>query len=97
MWGMVSGELFLLPSEADMSPIYPILSPWQTSLIDLGTERLSNLAKVTELIIERSQLLNLDSLDSVLHLNDYALLSHTSSGPYLQRWGTYSLHGSPAE
>lgn len=81
MWGVVSGELFLLPSEADMSHMYPILSLWQTSLIDLGTERLSNLAKVTELINERSQLLNLDSPDSVLHLNDYALLSHTSSGP----------------
>lgn len=81
MWGVVSGELFLLPSEVDTSHMYPILSPWQTSLINLGTERLSNLAKVTELINERSQLLNLDSPDSVLHLNDYALLSHTSSGP----------------
>lgn len=51
MWGVVSGELFFLLNEADMRHMYPILSPRQTPLINHGTERLSNLAKVTQLVL----------------------------------------------
>lgn len=53
VWGAVSDEFFLLSSEAEMRRMYPILSPWQTPLINHDTERLSNLAKVTQLINER--------------------------------------------
>lgn len=67
--GVVSGELLLLSREADMKHTYPNLSPWQTWLINHCTERLSDLAKVTQLINERSQLLNLGILDSALDLN----------------------------
>lgn len=84
MWGAVSDEFFLLSSEADMRHMYPILSPWQTPLINHDTERLSNLAKVTQLINERSQLLNLRSLDSVLDLNGSTILSHPNSGPRIR-------------
>ena len=62
----------------------PILSLRQASLITHGTERLSNLAKVTQLRNARSQILNLYSLDSSLDLNHCTILSCTSPEP--QRW-----------
>lgn len=64
----------------------PILSLWQASLINHGTERLSNLAKVTRLRNERSRTLNLNSLDSSLDLNHRTILSCTRTGPEPQRW-----------
>lgn len=64
----------------------PILSLQQASLINHGTERLSNLAKVTQLRNARSQILNLYSLDSSLDLNNCTILSRTSTGPEPQRW-----------
>lgn len=71
--GVVSGELLLLSREADMKHTYPNLSPWQTWLINHCTERLSDLAKVTQLINERSQLLNLGILDSALDRSKHIL------------------------
>lgn len=47
-----------------MRHVCVVLGPWQTSLINHGTKRLSYLAKVIQLVSERHQLLNLDSLES---------------------------------
>lgn len=63
------------------------------TLINHDTEGLSNLAKVTQLINERSQLLNLGSLDSVPDLNGYTI---QTLGLGLEV-GACSLHSSAAE
>lgn len=81
MWGVVLSKLFLLSIEPAMRHRHPILSSWQTFLISHDTERLSNLAKVTQLIHKRSQLLSLGSLNSVLGLSHYAIQSRMPSGP----------------
>lgn len=78
---MVSSKLFLLSIEPGMRHRHPILNPWQTFPISHDTERLSNLAKVTQLIHKRSQLLSLGSLNSVLGLSHYAIQSPMPSGP----------------
>lgn len=77
VWGMVSGKLFLLSNETDTRHIYSVLTRRQTSLINHGIESLRNVAKVTQLIGERSQVLNWSSLD--------VILSHISP-PLSQRW-----------
>lgn len=47
VWGVVSDKLFLLSSKAHKKLLHPFLSPWQMSLINHSTEKLSKLAKVT--------------------------------------------------
>lgn len=78
-------QAFPFVRETDTRQMPPSPSSRQTSLINHDTERLSNLAKLTPLISEKSRLLTLGSVNSVLDLNHCALLSRTSSGRWPRR------------